>query len=146
MASEGDLIAGKYRLERFIGSGGFASVWAARNEVIDRPLALKILSDTYARKAEIVTRFLREARIACRAIHPVVLRIEDVVQAESGAPFLVMELLEGHPLAVELKRRKVLSVAAAVTVMRHVLAGLAAVHGRGIIHRDVKPSNIFLMA
>lgn len=144
MPVEGQILAEKYRLERFIGSGGFASVWAAKNIAIDRPVALKILADTLARKPRVVARFMQEAKLASRSIHPVIVRVEDIGQTDEGTPFLVMELLEGRTLTEELQERGRLELSEGLEVMGLLLEGLAAAHQHGIIHRDIKPSNIVI--
>lgn len=144
MVAKGDILADKYLLESFLGSGGFASVWAARNVDIDRPVALKILTENLARVPDVVTRFVREATIAAKQIHPTILRVEDIAKTRENIPFLVMELLVGQTLGQTIKARGALPIAECVEIARHVLDGLSAAHDRGIIHRDIKPSNIFL--
>jgi serine/threonine-protein kinase len=141
---EGQILAEKYLLERFLGSGGFASVWAARNVELDRPVALKVLSDTFSRAPGVVARFVREAKLAARQVHETIVRVEDIGRTEDGVPFLVMELLEGETVLAALKRGGALPLAEAIDVARLVLQGLAAAHAQGIIHRDVKPGNVFL--
>lgn len=138
------MLAGKYRLERHLGSGGFASVWAARNIEIDRPVALKILSENLAADPDVVARFVREATIAARQIHATILRVEDIARTSAGIPFLVMELLDGHTLSTEIKARGALPIAECIEIARLTLEGLAAAHACDIIHRDIKPSNLFL--
>jgi serine/threonine-protein kinase len=141
----GQTIGGKYRLETLLGRGGFASVFAARNVLIDRPVALKILHSTFSQDAIVVQRFLREAKLACRPIHPTILRVEDLGQTETGEPYLVMDLLEGQNLNLEVHRKGRMSVARAMSIATYLLDGLSAAHALGIIHRDVKPANIFLV-
>jgi serine/threonine protein kinase len=143
---EGQLLAQKYKLERFLGSGGFASVWAARNVKIDRPVALKIMADIHARDAAFLERFNREATLAARSIHPSIVRVEDIDSTEDGVPFLVMELLEGRTLKSELKARGRLPMAEGLLICREVLRGLSAAHALGVVHRDIKPANVFIVA
>ncbi len=145
MPKPGQILGGKYRLERLVGTGGFASVWAARNVMLDRLVALKILSENYARMPGFLPRFLREAKLASRAIHKNIVAVEDIDQTPDGVVFLVMELLEGCTLADELKGGKSLSLERTLEIMIPTLEGLAAAHDRNIIHRDIKPANIFLM-
>lgn len=87
------MLEGKYRLEKRLGTGGFASVWAARNLRIDRTVAIKILSENVCHQPGMVARFEREARLAAKEPHPAVVRVEDMGQTSDGLPFLVMELL-----------------------------------------------------
>lgn len=145
VAVDGQIIAQKYRLERHLGSGGFASVWAARIIALDRPVALKILSDNLACNKETVSRFIREAKLSAKAIHPTIVQVEDIGKTEEGIPFLVMELLEGRPLQDVLWERGALSLKECLAMLRPLLEGLAAAHALGIIHRDIKPGNIFLV-
>lgn len=144
MPVPGQILGGKYRLERLVGSGGFASVWAARNVMLDRVVALKILSENYARMPGFLPRFLREAKLASRAIHKTIVAVEDIDQTNDGLVYLVMELLEGQTLADELKGGKSLSLDRTLEIIVPTLEGLAAAHERNIIHRDIKPANIFL--
>lgn len=140
----GQVVGNKYRLERLVGSGGFASVWAARNVMLDRVVALKILSESYARMPGFLPRFLREAKLASRAIHKTIVAVEDIDQTPDGLVYLVMELLEGHTLADELKGARALALERTLEIMMPTLEGLAAAHALNIIHRDIKPANIFL--
>src|SRR5206468_13083974 len=134
---------GPYVIERKLGEGGMGVVYAARDERLQRTIALKTLSalagDPTARQ-----RFWREARAAASVNHPNVCQIYEIGE-DQGELFIAMELLEGEGLADRL-RRGPLSVAEAVPIGLDVLAALAALHARGIVHRDLKPSNVFLTA
>ncbi len=142
---EGQLLAGKYRLEYLVGKGSFATVWAARNTFIDRTVALKILSDRSAKNPTIMERFLREAKLAARPIHPVIVAVEDLGQTAEGAPFLVLELLQGQTVAQAIKSNGAFSWLTALEIARLFLEGLGAAHELDIIHRDIKPANVFLV-
>src|SRR5579859_1526641 len=102
----GQTIAGKYRLNRLIGSGGMASVWSATNIFTEREFAIKFLLPQVARSAEAVRRFLLEAKVSARVNHPNIIEIIDVGQAEDGSLFLVMELLTGISLESAMKRQR----------------------------------------
>ncbi|PYQ02846.1 MAG: hypothetical protein DMF83_22630 [Acidobacteria bacterium] len=132
---------GHYAIARKLGAGGMGVVYAARDERLERTVALKTMSslasDETARK-----RFWREARAAARVNHPNVCQLYEIGE-EGGELFIAMELLEGEALAERL-RRGALSVADAVPVGLGVLAALSALHAQGIVHRDLKPSNVFL--
>ncbi len=145
MVKGGEILAGRYRLDRILGRGGLATTWAATNVKLDRQVALKILNDDFLRDERLVERFLRGARLASKNVHPTIVRVEDIGETEGGAPFLVMELLQGRTLAHELKGRGSMPVSESLEVIRPVLEGLAALHDQGIIHRDIKPSSIFLL-
>jgi serine/threonine protein kinase len=132
---------GHYAITRKIGEGGMGIVYAARDQRLERSVALKTMSarayDETARQ-----RFWREARAAASINHPNVCQIYEIGE-EDGALFIAMELLEGEAL-VEHLRQGPLSVSEAVQVALGILAALSALHGKGIVHRDLKPSNVFL--
>jgi Tol biopolymer transport system component len=117
-------------------------VYCARDERLERGVAIKLLPSQYAQEAERLKRFEREARLAGSLSHPNVLGVYDVGEYK-GRPFIVTELLEGETLRDRLRGRS-LSPARALEIGRQILDGLSAAHARGIIHRDLKPSNIFL--
>jgi serine/threonine-protein kinase len=140
----GAVLNRRYRLTRPIGQGGMGLVYAGEVEGTRQPVAIKLLRAEFVGDEPVVARFLDEARIAARIVHPNVLRIFDVQRAEDGTPYLVMELLQGQALSSVLKTQARLPVAQAVTILQGVLAGLAAAHGQGVVHRDLKPDNVFL--
>ncbi|MFO0678499.1 MAG: serine/threonine-protein kinase [Polyangiaceae bacterium] len=141
----GQVIAGKYRLVRLIGTGGMASVWSAINVFTDRKFAIKFMLPQVARNPESAHRFLLEAKVSARINHPNIIEVIDVGQAEDESLFLVMELLEGVSLDAALRRQKPpMLLRDFVTVMLDVARALGAAHASGVIHRDLKPSNIFL--
>jgi serine/threonine-protein kinase len=144
-----DLVAGRFRLGRVIGAGAQGRVVAAHDELLDRPVALKILQFGLP-GVDARARFLREARAAAGLLHPNVVTVFDVgavdgsITDEAATPYLAMELVDGPSLAQVLAERGPLAVDDAVEATRQVLAGLAAAHARGLLHRDVKPSNALL--
>ena len=141
------LVAGeRFRLERRIGVGGMGEVWEATHLVTRKPVALKFLSPSRANDARSHARILREARAAAKVRHENVATIHDVGQLESGLPFLVMDLLEGETLAARLAREGRLGVAALAPLAIQVVDAVAAAHAAGVIHRDLKPDNVFLVA
>jgi serine/threonine-protein kinase len=142
---QGQMVAGKYRLNRILGTGGMATVWSATNVFTERDFAIKFLLPQVARTADAGRRFLLEAKVSARINHPNIIEIFDVGQAEDGALFLVMELLTGMPLDEAVRSsRPTLAVRDFLITMRDVATALAVAHRRGVIHRDLKPSNIFL--
>jgi serine/threonine protein kinase len=142
---QGHMVAGKYRLNRVLGTGGMATVWSATNIFTERDFAIKFLLPQVARTADAGRRFLLEAKVSARINHPNIIEIIDVGQAEDGALFLVMELLTGMPLDEAVRSsRPGLAVRDFLATMRDVANALAVAHRRGVIHRDLKPTNIFL--
>ena len=133
---------GRYRLERPLGHGGMATVYLARDEELDRPVAVKLLAETLAGEAAFRTRFLREAKLAARLSHPNVVSVYDVGEAVDGRPYIVMEHVEGETLADLLAKRGRLPVAEAVGLALQACDGLAHAHAAGLVHRDVKPQNL----
>jgi serine/threonine-protein kinase len=142
--SPGALVADRYRLSQFLGEGGMGSVWAARHEATRKPLALKFLKAKGQRRPDVVRRFRREARAASAAVHPNLVQVHDILELADGTPVMVMELLEGESLQQRLERRGRLPLAEAVATMLPVLYAVGAAHEVGVVHRDLKPDNIFL--
>jgi serine/threonine protein kinase len=142
--SPGDVLRGKYRIERILGRGGMGVVALAHHLRLDHPVAIKVLrpNPTEPHAAE---RFAREARAAARLHGEHVVRILDVDDSESGLPFIVMEYLEGTDLEKIVKERGGLPVAEAVEYVLQACEGVAEAHAAGIVHRDLKPSNLFLV-
>jgi serine/threonine-protein kinase len=141
----GQTIAGKYRLNRLLGTGGMASVWSATNVFTEREFAVKFMLPQVARTPEAARRFLLEAKVSARINHPNIIEVIDVGQAEDGSLFLVMELLTGVSLDVAVRRQQPpMKVHEFADIMREVAIALAAAHRSGVIHRDLKPTNVFL--
>jgi serine/threonine protein kinase len=139
----GDVLRQKYRLEQCIGQGGMAVVFAATHLHLQQRVAIKLLKPESPREPEVLERFLREARAASRLEDPHVARVLDVDAIEDGTPFLVMEHLEGCDLA-QLVHQRALAIPEAVGYVREACQAIAEAHALGIIHRDVKPANLFL--
>jgi eukaryotic-like serine/threonine-protein kinase len=140
----GTLAAGRYRIQKLLGEGGMGQVYLAEHVAIEKRVALKVLRAEFAAKGEIVTRFQQEAISASRIKHPNVLDVFDFGQLENGRFFLAMEFLEGNDLADELAKRRVLSVANGIRISMQMCRALAAAHESGVVHRDMKPENVFL--
>lgn len=140
----GSTVAQKYRVERLLGRGGMGAVFSATNTAIGKRVALKFLTREAARDGEAAARFQREARAASVAESEHIVHVFDEGVSDEGHPFLVMELLVGEDLRTRLEREKTLSVATAVTIASQVLRGLIRAHGAGLVHRDLKPDNVFL--
>jgi serine/threonine protein kinase len=133
----------RYRVERRLGRGGMATVYLARDTSLDRPVALKVLAEHLADDEDFRRRFLREARLAARLVHPSVVQVYDVGEGERG-PYIVMEYVEGETLSDELRRRGRLPPAEVVEIGIQLCAALAAAHVEGLVHRDIKPQNVLL--
>ncbi len=137
------LAGGRYRLERRLGLGGMAVVHLARDTLLDRPVAIKLLAERFEDDRELRERFLREGRFAAQLSHPNVVAVFDTGE-EDGRPYIVMEYADGSPLDDVLRRRHSLPPEEVVELARQVCAGLAHAHSAGLVHRDIKPHNLLL--
>jgi serine/threonine-protein kinase len=140
----GELVAGKYRVEKVLGAGGMAFVLAARHVELDELFALKFLDERFLGNASIIERFTQEAKAACKIRSEHVARVYDV-GVHGGAPFFVMEHLDGRDLSAVLAESGALPVEDAVEYVMQACEALAVAHKHGIIHRDIKPENLFLL-
>src|SRR5690349_16031779 len=132
---------GRYPVHRRIGAGGFATVWLAYDEQLDSPVAVKVLADNWSGDEHIRLRFLEEGRYLRRVESPHVVSVYDAGELADGRPYLVMTYADQGTLADRLGDGR-LTPAQSLTVVRHVAAGLQALHDRGILHRDIKPANV----
>src|SRR5215467_5896037 len=138
------LLAGRYRLDNPIASGGVGEVWHAFDLVLDRPVAVKVLRSEYAGQRQALDRFRAEARQAGAVSHPAVAQVYDYGEdGDRQAPFLVMELVDGPSLA-DLLAAGPLDPASTMDVLAQTAAGLQAAHTAGMVHRDIKPGNILI--
>jgi serine/threonine-protein kinase len=142
--SEGEILAGKYRVERVLGIGGMGVVVAAHHIQLDKRVALKFLLPEATTNAEVVARFAREARAAVKIESEHVARVIDVGAMESGAPYMVMEYLVGSDLAQRLQAHGALPIEEAIDYLLQACEAIAEAHAAGIVHRDLKPANLFL--
>jgi len=141
---EGDVLAGKYRVERTLGVGGMGVVVAARHIQLEDQVALKFLLPSALENAELVARFQREARAAVKIKGEHVAKVLDVGTMDSGAPYMVMEFLQGGDLEQLLERKGTCPVDESVDYIMQACEAMAEAHALGIIHRDLKPANLFL--
>jgi predicted Ser/Thr protein kinase len=142
---EGAILAGKYRVEKVLGVGGMGVVVAATHLQLEERVALKFLTADALQSGEAVARFAREARAAVKIKSEHVARVIDVGTLETGAPYMVMEYLDGSDLAAVLRTRGALPVEEAVEYVLQACEALAEAHVLGIVHRDLKPANLFLI-
>ncbi len=142
----GVVVDHKYRLVRELGAGGMGAVWLAQHVVTERPFAIKLLHAQIAASPEMRARFVQEAKALGKLRHPSIVEVVDVgvEPALEGAPFLVMELLDGTPLDVAIGRLGHLPVALALEIVSGIARALEAAHAAGLVHRDLKPANVFL--
>jgi serine/threonine-protein kinase len=140
----GQMLAEKYRVERILGAGGMGVVVAARHVQLNILVAIKFLLPHVLNNRDAVARFAREARAAVRIKSEHVARVSDVGTLENGAPYMVMEYLEGTDLASYLRSRQRLSVDKALHFVLQACQAIAEAHQLGIVHRDLKPANLFL--
>ncbi|HTE47400.1 MAG TPA: serine/threonine-protein kinase [Gemmatimonadaceae bacterium] len=140
-----EALAGEYSLERELGRGGMGIVYLAREVQLDRLVAIKVLPQALSQRSDVRDRFLREARMAASLSHPHIVPIYRVGEAR-GFVFFVMAFVNGETLGERLRSRGPLPIAATTRLLREVTWALSYAHGRGIVHRDIKPDNILIEA
>jgi eukaryotic-like serine/threonine-protein kinase len=134
-------IVERFTVERTLGRGGMATVYLARDRTLERPVALKVLAEQFADDEDFRQRFLREARLAAKLVHPNVVQVYDVGEDERG-PYIVMEYVDGQTLADELRQHGPLPPAEVVAIGIQLCSALEAAHAERLVHRDIKPQNI----
>ena len=141
----GEVVGDRYRLVREIGRGGMGVVWVAHSLVLGVDVALKLIRASAASSA-LSSRMAREAHAAARLGHPALVRVFDFGWTRHGDPYLVMELVQGETLAAQVKREARIPAIRAVQTLLPIVDGLRMAHDKGIVHRDIKPDNVFLAA
>ncbi|HSR95978.1 MAG TPA: serine/threonine-protein kinase, partial [Kofleriaceae bacterium] len=145
----GRTLAGRYLISKKLGEGGMGAVYLATHNLLEKQVALKVLHGEFARKADLVERFMQEARAASRIRHENVIDISDFGTTPEGLVFFAMELLQGHDLHEEVARARLagqlLPWVRSKRIFLQICAALGAAHALGIIHRDLKPENIYLV-
>lgn len=143
MIQQGMLLGNRYEIQGIIGTGGMADVYKAKDRVLDRFVAVKVLKGELCNDANLIERFRAEAKAAARLSHPNIVRVFDV-DSQAGIHYIVMELVEGVTLKKYIERKGKVPSEEAIMIVLHVLAGMEAAHQNGIIHRDIKPQNIII--
>jgi len=133
----------RYRITRRLGEGGMGVVFHAQHVVIEKPVAIKILKSVAIRDPSVVQRFVQEAKAASRIGHPNIVDVTDFGETGDGFAYQVMEYLDGPTLADVIYSHKQMSVAECVPVIAQIARALAAAHKKGIVHRVLKPENVF---
>ncbi len=142
----GEILHGTYEIVRRAASGGMGDLYEARHKRLSGRYAVKVLRESLPMGSAAVARFRREAEIASSLQHPNIVSVMDFNVLESGAPYIVMEFLDGVDLGAEIERVGRFPVRRCVAIVEQISAALAAAHRRGIVHRDLKPQNVFLLA
>lgn len=140
----GTVIEGRYKVHRVLGGGGMAAVFDGEQTTNGRPVAIKVLPFQMVQNRESLKRFFNEAKLTAALSDANICSIYDYGTLDDGRPYYVMERLRGQALGEQIKEQGVLALLDAVEIVMQVLSGLRAAHRRGIIHRDVKPANVFL--
>jgi serine/threonine protein kinase len=144
--SQGDVVDARYKLVRPLGEGGMGMVWVAHDQLLEVHVALKLMAIRHRgqRQETLAARLLQEARAAARLGHPAICRVLNFGTTQFGDPYIATELLDGEPLADFMSRVQRMSAVDAIRTLLPIMDALASAHARGIVHRDVKPENIFL--
>ena len=142
----GTVVAGRFRVERSLGKGGMAEVFAAIDLATQRTVAVKLLKQEIAQNPEAAERLRREGEVLQKLEHPAIVRLETFGKLEDGRLFIAMEMLSGETLGERIRREGRLEPADAAPILAGACSGLHAAHEKGIIHRDLKPDNVFLVA
>src|SRR5688572_10979367 len=138
-----NILSDRYRLESKLGSGGMSTVYLAQDQVLDRPVAIKLLHREISEEADQLERFRREARAAARLSHPNLVSVIDAGE-DGGRPYIVFEYVDGETLKHTIEREHGLSVDEALAYAIEIGRGLIAAHGRKLVHRDIKPQNVLI--
>jgi serine/threonine-protein kinase len=139
----GTVLSGRYRLEAKLGSGGMSTVYLARDETLDRPVAVKVMHREMSEQADQLERFRQEARSVAKFTHPNVVSVIDAGE-DGGHPYIVFEYIKGETLKQRISRVGALDTQEAIAYAIEIARGLAVAHARQMVHRDIKPQNILI--
>ena len=141
----GTTLAERYEIIRRIGEGGMGAVYEAKHSIIGKRVAIKVLLEKFLENEEFIARLLQEARLASSIGHQNIVDVTDFGTTRDGRAFVVMEFLEGEPLSELIMRDAPLPVERSLAIVKQVASALGAAHDKGIVHRDVKPENVYLV-
>lgn len=141
----GEIFGERYQIRGLLGKGAMARVYLAHDKNTGAPVAVKVLESKHLKEPRSRARFILEAKAAAKVSHPHIIEVLDVGLDEAGAPYIVMDFLFGESLGEWLRRERVMSAALGLPFLMQIASGLGAAHREGIIHRDVKPDNVFLL-
>jgi eukaryotic-like serine/threonine-protein kinase len=141
----GTTLAERYEIIRRIGEGGMGAVYEGRHSIIGKRVAIKVLLEKFLENEELIARLLQEARLASSIGHQNIVDVTDFGTTRDGRAFVVMEFLEGEPLSELIMRDAPLPVERSLAIVKQIASALGAAHAKGIVHRDVKPENVYLV-
>jgi len=141
----GTVLGESYRVTRLIGVGGMGSIYEAAHTRVKKRVAIKLMSKELAAYPELLARFRREVKVTTELHHPHIVDVVDFGEAPTGEPYLVMEYLDGEDLDHCLERVGRLPLATVVNIIKQLASALSVAHGEGVVHRDLKPGNVFLL-
>lgn len=144
MAAVGRVLDGKYRLDAFLSRGGMGAVYEATHVMLNRKVAVKLISPALVSSPDTVRRFQREARAVTHLNHPNIVRVHDLGQTADGSLYIAMDLIAGEDLNAVIERSGTFEASRIVHILRQVVSALAHAHAQGIVHRDLKPHNIMI--
>ena len=143
MVKIGMVIGGRYEIQELIGTGGMSDVYRAKDNKLNRNVAVKVLKQEFAENREFVAKFRREAEAAANLMHPNIVTVYDVGE-DSGISYIVMELVDGYTLKQYIEKKSRLNISECISIAIPIASGIEAAHNNGIIHRDIKPQNVII--
>ncbi|MCR5848931.1 MAG: Stk1 family PASTA domain-containing Ser/Thr kinase [Lachnospiraceae bacterium] len=143
MVKIGMVIGGRYEIQQLIGTGGMSDVYRAKDNKLNRNVAVKVLKQEFSENRDFVAKFRREAEAAANLMHPNIVTVYDVGE-DSGISYIVMELVDGYTLKQYIEKKSRLSITECISIAIPIASGIQAAHNNGIIHRDIKPQNVII--
>src|SRR6185295_18733041 len=141
----GTVLGDSYRITRLMGIGGMGAIYEAEQIATGRRVAIKMMSKELSAHPEALARFRREVKVTTELAHPNIIDVVDFGASPDGVPYLVMEYLDGEDLEARLERDGRVPLAVAVQIIKQVASALSVAHAEGVVHRDLKPGNVFLL-